>query len=412
MLVSPCVLKHVTCRLITWWLTPVKGNYNWTNSTLITDVNYNPLTILGGEPPSTQPLNTSKPNRPPPSMLTRFAASSQRVISGFPDSRSCTIRCQCDNPWVQASDIWREFFNQDTAMFGIFGWVYFEKHVFFLTKNCHVMCLPSIWRSYFASWLSPQRTAKSFKSRWPVIYIRPYYITYIKSSEKMHISGACLQHLATHSHMFLPLEFDPSGCVARPDARTLNEIWLGCKLSCWSHLPWILGLESFNAHLHTTLVGQKEAQLPTFLGWSLVNGHRASPPGFNGHLTGKVMTTHGIGGFQILTHTEYEESIEPRGPTALTKDFNHPSCNFKAPVTIPLQSWGSFEMRHLSWVAQQSDGPAQAHLLTCSNGKTTKHAQIKPVNRWETGIYSSRCWYVLLICWLVVYGRPSKLNFK
>ena len=49
---------------------------------------------------------------------------------------------------------------------------------------------------------------------------------------KMHISGACLQHLATHSHMFLPLEFDPSGCVARPDARALNEIWLGCKLSC------------------------------------------------------------------------------------------------------------------------------------------------------------------------------------
>ena len=144
MLVSPCVLKHVTCRLITWWLTPVKGNYNWTNSTLITGVNYNPLTILGGEPPSAQPLNTSKPNRPPPSMLTRFAASSQRVISGFPDSRSCTIRCQWDNPWVQASDIWREFFNQDTAMFGIFGWVYFEKHVFFnwLRTAMWCVCLP------------------------------------------------------------------------------------------------------------------------------------------------------------------------------------------------------------------------------------------------------------------------------
>ena len=43
--------------------------------------------------------------------------------------------------------------------------------------------------------------------------------------------------------MFLPLEFDPltldlsesillPGCVTRPDARALNEIWLGCKLSC------------------------------------------------------------------------------------------------------------------------------------------------------------------------------------
>ena len=211
-----------------------------------------------------------------------------------------------------------------------------------------------------------QRTAKSLKSRWPVIYIRPYYIIlyYLHQifGKNAHFRSTLATSCNPQSHV------PPIG---------VWPLWL-CRPAGCEGIEWNLaGLQAFLLKPSTVDPGFRKLQSPSaydFVGskggltthfFGMVSGQWAL-----GNSTRFQWTSHresddtknGIGGSQILTHTE---SIEPTAMTPWLKTSTIPVATSMAPVTIPLQSWGSFEMRHLSWELHSlSDGSAQTHLLT------------------------------------------------